>query len=145
MTTTLNKKRKGFTLVELITVVAIIAILMTYAIPAYRDYLVRSKASECLVIVTAPKLEIHQFWLANNSLPASNIDANLTIPASFATEYIATVSVNGIGAIVCSFNNQDSDLAGNSITITPTVADGNLSWACSSNGLDVAHTPDECL
>jgi type IV pilus assembly protein PilA len=139
-----NKNHKGFSLVELITVVAIIAIIMAYAIPAYRDYVVRSKASECLPVSTTAKLEVSQFWLAQNTLPNSNADVFLPVPSSFATDNIDNIEVIADGVIVCSYNNNDSDLSGNSISLTPTVANGNLSWACSANGLEPAHIPDEC-
>ena len=102
------KTQKGFTLIELMIVVAIIGILAAVAIPAYQDFLVRSKVSEVLAAMGACKTKVTEFYQANNGSWATRAGTNIAaLPApglcgQVATAYTATVGVNAAGIITAT-------------------------------------------
>jgi type IV pilus assembly protein PilA len=158
----LEKKQNGFTLIELMIVVAIIGVLAAIAIPAYQDYAVRSKVSEGLVLASAAKTTVAEGY-ESNGLGGVTATANSWIFTP--TKYVACITINtGTGALGASPNpcvgagiagdpggitviydttaNGISQLtaAQNKLTLTPSVAgavlkngvDGNVDWACAS-------------
>jgi len=125
------KKNQGFSLIELMIVIAIIAILMAYAIPAYRDYTVRAKAGECISIAAAAKQSVSEFYISEGTYPANNGSAGLSAAASITGENVASVGVAN-GVITCTFNAEDPTLSGSTIIMTPSSMPGSIEWRCSS-------------
>ena len=143
----MNHKNKGFTLIELMIVIAIIGILMAYAIPAYQAYVVRSKAGECLTLSNGAKVAVSERWSTINSLASinSNTQAFLQSATQISGANVSSVQISGAGIITCTYNNLDSSLAGQSIVLTPIENNGSLSWLCTSSvGLDVKYRPGDC-
>lgn len=144
----LNNNAKGFTLIELMIVIAIIAILMAYAIPAYRDYTVRTKAGEGLSISAALKSTISEIWVNSGDVSALNSGTN-GIPSaiSITGSNISQVEVSA-GVIEVTFNN-DPTLIGETMTLTPILpgtagnVGSSLFWQCRSS-LDNRYLPSEC-
>jgi len=137
--------QKGFTLIELMIVVAIIGILAAIAIPAYQDYTVRSKVTEGLNLASSAKVSVAEGFQSNdmNGVKAAGLAWN----AGFTpTKYVATLTVaTTTGIITVGFNsgNIPQIIAGNSkIGLYPyingnalaTGQQGNVDWACTSNG-----------
>lgn len=139
----MKKNQQGFTLIELMIVIAIIAILMAYAIPAYRDYTVRAKAGECMSISAAAKQSVSEFYVSEGRLAANNASAGLASSGSITGENVASVAVGASGIITCTFNASDGTLDGTSILFTPSTTAGSIEWSCSSALAD-RYLPNSC-
>jgi len=137
----------GFTLIELMIVIAIIAILMSFAIPAYQNYVARTKAAEGLSMASALRQAVSQAWVNSEDIATLSNGSNGIGPASdYQGNWVQGITVTN-GVIRVNFNNKSSLLAGNSVTLTPILpgASGNagssLLWACSTS---LPSTLDPC-
>ncbi|MEO9080181.1 MAG: pilin [Rhodanobacter sp.] len=137
--------QKGFTLIELMIVVAIIAILTAIALPAYQDYSVRAKTSEAIVQLDSAKLAVAETAAALagglGSVTATN--TGYVFPAS-GTKYVASVTMAAAGKATAVTRNTGGT-AVNSIIITPLQAslDAPLTWTCTSSG-PAKYVPANC-
>ena len=129
-----KKVQKGFTLIELMIVVAIIGILAAVAIPAYQDYTVRAKVVEGVTAAGAAKASVADFFMAKNSFPGDNTAAGLGSDTSNSTAYIQKLVVTTNGVISVYYNSATGRgvNAGDTITFTPTATDtGAIQWVCA--------------
>ena len=128
----------GFTLIELMIVVAIIGILAAVALPAYQDYTVRSKVTEGIVLADAAKLAVSETFQATGTIPATAAAANY--PAFVATQQVSNIDIGAGGVITVTYSIPQVN--GNTLVITPNIAGaapaaattGTLSWVCKSAG-----------
>ncbi|CDZ77040.1 Pilin [Legionella massiliensis] len=133
-------KQKGLTLIELMIVIAILGILISIAVPAYRDHAVRARVTEGLHLAQAAKLSVSERVMATNSLPASQVDTGYTSPNSTAN--VQSIVIGAEGVITITYTK----LAGNgTITLVPTVeSNGDLSWSCTGGTLLRQYRPSTC-
>jgi type IV pilus assembly protein PilA len=130
-----EKLQRGFTLIELMIVVAIIGIIAMIAIPAYQNYLIRAQVAEGLSIVGPVKIAIAEYWEEQGAFPADNNAAALGPPSTYSGNYVESLTVNGDAIVVLYGNRANSEINGQSISVTATAADGSLAWACATDGV----------
>ena len=132
----MKKIQRGFTLIELMIVVAIIGILAALAIPAYLDYTVRAQVAEGLNLAAGAKVAVAEYFLDRGVYPGDNAAAGLEAATSITGKYVAQVEVTGAGLIQVTFGNDVNDKILNAIiTIRPIgiIDDGSLSWECTGD------------
>ena len=130
----MKKIQQGFTLIELMIVVAIIGILAAVAIPAYQDYTVRARVTEGLSLASAGKTAISEFFATNGGLPTDNATAGLEAAANITGKYTTQVAVTGAGLCQATYGvDANANIAGAVLTMTPTDNTGSVSWACTGD------------
>jgi len=141
----MKKNMQGFTLIELMIVVAIIAILAAIALPAYQDFLKRSKVSEAIVAAGACKTSIADYVATRNAVPA---DLAASGCASEPSQYVTSLDV-AAGVITVAVNATTTGITGGgNIVLTPTtaaqIATGRVgTWTCTTT-LPVKYVPASC-
>ena len=138
----MKKVQQGFTLIELMIVVAIIGILAAVAIPAYQDYTVRAKVTEGLSLASAGKTAVGEYFASNGSLPADNATAGLAASGSLRGNSVSSVAVTTSGVITVTFSA--SPIIGSTLILRPTAADGGIKWGCSGGDLLSKYRPSGC-
>ncbi len=134
----LKQAQKGFTLIELMIVVAIIGILAAIAIPAYQDYTIRSQVSEGLTLAAAAKTAVSESFSSTGVAPADRLEAGMTDTATDTNgNYVSSVEVED-GVITITYANDPAGgqrandaIDGLTLTLVPfTSVDGSVSWKC---------------
>ena len=141
------KKQQGFTLIELMIVVAIIGILAAIAIPAYQDYTIRAQVSEGLNLSGGAKAAVTEYFQDRGTLPADNDEAGLAAAGDIQGKYVASVTVTN-GVIDIEYGKDaHATIDGMAIQLSPdTSAAGSVQWLCASAGPEVEnkHLPASC-
>lgn len=130
-----NKVNQGFTLIELMIVVAIIGILASLAIPAYQNYIIRAQVSEGLVLSGPVQLAVASFLEEKGTFPVDNADAALELPTTYSGSYVSSISVSGAVISIQYGNKANAEISGWDVLITATSNSNSIGWACSSGGI----------
>jgi type IV pilus assembly protein PilA len=138
----MKKVQQGFTLIELMIVVAIIGILAAVAIPAYQDYTKRAHVTEGLSLASAGKTAVTEFYNSKGYLPGNNASAGLATAASITGNAVTSVT-NAAGLLTIVYNAKVT--AGAIVNLSPTTGVGGIKWTCKVGaGMKAQWVPSSC-
>lgn len=159
--------QKGFSLIELMIVIAILGILAVIALPAYQDYTARAQVSEAILLMEGQKSAVVEYYADKGKWPASNTDAGIATNTSIQGKYVAQVDVGGNGVITAKMKTTDvnKQIEGKTVSLTPhattsttagasggagsatATANGSFTWTCApgtTNGVETKFLPSSC-
>ena len=143
--------QKGFTLIELMIVIAIIGILAAIAIPAYQDYTIRAQVSEGLSLADGAKTAIVEYYNNKGTFPPSNVSAGLAAAAQITGNYVTGLNVGtAAGQIQVTFGNKaNTAIANKVLTLSASTSGGSVKFRCGPNGsngttVDNKYLPSSC-
>ena len=142
--------QKGFTLIELMIVVAIIAILAAIAIPAYQDYLIRSQVSEGAVLSDGAKTAISEFYSNTGRFPSTNKSAGLADAAGIAGKYVVSVDAGTKAGVIKALYGKEANtkIATKVLAFSAITHAGSVEWTCSDAAndttVDLKYLPTSC-
>ena len=141
-------KQKGFTLIELMIVVAIIGILVAVGIPQYQNYVARAQVAEGLSLASGAKTAVAEYFDTNGTFPTDNTEAGLSDAGTITGNYVESVTVSvadGKALITALFSSTDahSKLQGKSMVLTAVDHGGSIGFACSGTDIE-SYLPSSC-
>ena len=139
--------QRGFTLIELMIVVAIIGILAAIAIPQYQDYTIRARVTEGFNLAGAVKTGVAEYFNTNSTWPASNALAGVS--DTISSKYVSSVSISGTpGIITVTYTASVGLAAGQTVQLSPTAltgaSAGAVDWICTGGSLIAKYRPANC-
>ncbi|CNU04851.1 pilin PilE [Neisseria gonorrhoeae] len=161
----MNTLQKGFTLIELMIVIAIVGILAAVALPAYQDYTARAQVSEAILLAEGQKSAVTGYYLNNGEWPENNTSAGVASPASnIKGKYVQKVEVNnGVVTATMASSNVNKEIKDKRLSLWAKRENGSVKWFCgqpvqrakakdaddvtddkNNNGIDTKHLPSTC-
>ncbi|EMU3232948.1 pilin, partial [Neisseria gonorrhoeae] len=127
----MNTLQKGFTLIELMIVIAIVGILAAVALPAYQDYTARAQVSEAILLAEGQKSAVTEYYLNNGEWPENNTSAGVANPTEIKGKYVKEVKVeNGVVTATMASSNVNKEIQGKRLSLWARRQDGSVKWFC---------------
>ncbi|ENV8325072.1 pilin [Neisseria gonorrhoeae] len=162
----MNTLQKGFTLIELMIVIAIVGILAAVALPAYQDYTARAQVSEAILLAEGQKSAVTEYYLNHGEWPANNTSAGVASPPSdIKGKYVQSVTVtNGVVTATMASSNVNKEIKDKRLSLWAKRENGSVKWFCGqpvkrdnagtnddvtddangNNGINTKHLPSTC-
>ncbi|HGG9499968.1 TPA: pilin [Neisseria meningitidis] len=128
----MNTLQKGFTLIELMIVIAIVGILAAVALPAYQDYTARAQVSEAILLAEGQKSAVTEYYLNHGIWPSDNSAAGVaSSPSDIKGKYVQSVTVaNGVITATMASSNVNNEIKGKKLSLWAKRQDGSVKWFC---------------
>ncbi|MBH6708485.1 pilin [Neisseria meningitidis] len=134
----MNTLQKGFTLIELMIVIAIVGILAAVALPAYQDYTARAQVSEAILLAEGQKSAVTEYYLNHGTWPGDNSNAGVASSSTIKGKYVKSVEVkNGVVTATMASSGVNKEIQGKKLSLWAKRQDGSVKWFC---GLPVTRT-----
>ncbi|HEZ4470156.1 TPA: pilin [Neisseria meningitidis] len=134
----MNTLQKGFTLIELMIVIAIVGILAAVALPAYQDYTARAQVSEAILLAEGQKSAVTEYYLNHGTWPKNNTSAGVASSSTIKGKYVKEVTVaNGVITATMLSSGVNKEIQGKKLSLWAKRQDGSVKWFC---GLPVTRT-----
>ncbi|HEZ3587400.1 TPA: pilin [Neisseria meningitidis] len=161
----MNTLQKGFTLIELMIVIAIVGILAAVALPAYQDYTARAQVSEAILLAEGQKSAVTEYYLNHGEWPKNNTSAGVASSSTIKGKYVKEVTVaNGVVTATMLSSGVNKEIQGKKLSLWAKRQDGSVKWFCgqpvtrdnasadavkadtAANGkqIDTKHLPSTC-
>ncbi|ENV6177634.1 pilin, partial [Neisseria gonorrhoeae] len=127
----MNTLQKGFTLIELMIVIAIVGILAAVALPAYQDYTARAQVSEAILLAEGQKSAVTEYYLNNGEWPENNTSAGVANPTEIKGKYVKSVTVtNGVVTAQMNPSGVNKEIKGKRLSLWAKRENGSVKWFC---------------
>ncbi|HGG9991518.1 TPA: pilin [Neisseria meningitidis] len=128
----MNTLQKGFTLIELMIVIAIVGILAAVALPAYQDYTARAQVSEAILLAEGQKSAVTEYYLNHGEWPANNSSAGVaSTPSDIKGKYVKEVEVkNGVVTATMLSTGVNKEIQGKKLSLWAKRQAGSVKWFC---------------
>ncbi|HFC0533525.1 TPA: pilin, partial [Neisseria gonorrhoeae] len=127
----MNTLQKGFTLIELMIVIAIVGILAAVALPAYQDYTARAQVSEAILLAEGQKSAVTEYYLNHGEWPKDNGSAGVASASTIKGKYVQKVEVtNGVVTAQMASTGVNKEIKGKKLSLWARRQDGSVKWFC---------------
>ncbi|HEZ4331855.1 TPA: pilin [Neisseria meningitidis] len=127
----MNTLQKGFTLIELMIVIAIVGILAAVALPAYQDYTARAQVSEAILLAEGQKSAVTEYYLNHGTWPKNNTSAGVASSSTIKGKYVEKVEVaNGVITATMLSSGVNKEIQGKKLSLWAKRQDGSVKWFC---------------
>ncbi|HFC7401513.1 TPA: pilin [Neisseria meningitidis] len=161
----MNTLQKGFTLIELMIVIAIVGILAAVALPAYQDYTARAQVSEAILLAEGQKSAVTEYYLNHGEWPGDNTSAGVASSSEIKGKYVQKVEVaKGVITAQMASSNVNNEIKGKKLSLWAKRQNGSVKWFCGqpvqradtgakaddvtaatdNNGINTKHLPSTC-
>ncbi|WP_118948862.1 pilin [Neisseria meningitidis] len=157
----MNTLQKGFTLIELMIVIAIVGILAAVALPAYQDYTARAQVSEAILLAEGQKSAVTEYYLNHGIWPGDNNSAGVATSTDIKGKYVKEVEVkNGVVTATMLSSGVNNEIKGKKLSLWAKRQDGSVKWFCgqpvtrtaadsddvaaNDKKIDTKHLPSTC-
>ncbi|HGO8572296.1 TPA: pilin [Neisseria meningitidis] len=143
----MNTLQKGFTLIELMIVIAIVGILAAVALPAYQDYTARAQVSEAILLAEGQKSAVTEYYLNHGKWPSDNSAAGVASSSTIKGKYVEKVEVkNGVITAEMKSSGVNKEIQGKKLSLWAKRQNGSVKWFCGQpvTRNDTKHLPSTC-
>ncbi|MBH5515795.1 pilin [Neisseria meningitidis] len=140
----MNTLQKGFTLIELMIVIAIVGILAAVALPAYQDYTARAQVSEAILLAEGQKSAVTEYYLNHGTWPSNNSDAGVATSTDIKGKYVKEVKVaNGVITATMLSTGVNKEIQGKKLSLWAKRQAGSVKWFCGQPVTRAAKAKDD--